>query len=250
MAVENKELSEKMAIVSSSIISSLSYPNAQYVPASSPETHSYPIRNSHEQHQQHQQQQQQFRVERKFAEKPNAIKKVALDDLNDIETNQISESSGGGGFTWSNLLVVMGGRNPEQINMMAKQANEFIGIVMNLLEALKTSFSHRSMAARHLGRKDSVSDAAVAGVAMMKGYLRSVSNGNEKCMQRYVCEANSECSKDIGQSSLFCHLGSYAVSFILDKSAPTTSFEMLYEAGRKGRFGDNCHEKYLECNEV
>ena len=40
--------------------------------------------------QQFQQQfQQQVRDERKFAEKPNAMKKVALDDLDDISTNQI-----------------------------------------------------------------------------------------------------------------------------------------------------------------
>ena len=40
-------------------------------------------------------------IQRKFAEKPNAIKKVSLDDINnDIETNEIQEP----GFTWSNLL--------------------------------------------------------------------------------------------------------------------------------------------------
>lgn len=43
---------------------------------------------------------------RKFAVKPNASKKVALDDIeDDIEGNQIQESVGGpGGFTWSNML--------------------------------------------------------------------------------------------------------------------------------------------------
>lgn len=39
--------------------------------------------------QQYSQQQQQIREERKFAEKPNAMKKVAIDDLEDISTNQI-----------------------------------------------------------------------------------------------------------------------------------------------------------------
>ncbi|KQS39204.1 uncharacterized protein Dere_GG17159, isoform D [Drosophila erecta] len=45
-------------------------------------------------------------VARKFAVKPNASKKVALDDIeDDLETNQIQESVGGpGGFTWSNML--------------------------------------------------------------------------------------------------------------------------------------------------
>jgi len=42
-----------------------------------------------QQYPQQYQQQQQVREERKFAEKPNAMKKVALDDLEDISTNQI-----------------------------------------------------------------------------------------------------------------------------------------------------------------
>lgn len=45
---------------------------------------------------------------------------------------------------------------------------QFINIVVNLLDALKTSFSHRSMAARSLGKKDSISDAAIAGITMFK----------------------------------------------------------------------------------
>lgn len=44
--------------------------------------------------------QEQIAQERKFAEKPNALKKVALDDLDDIQTNSISD----GGFSWSNML--------------------------------------------------------------------------------------------------------------------------------------------------
>lgn len=45
-------------------------------------------------------QQAQEAQERKFAEKPNALKKVAIDDLDDIQTNSISDS----GFSWSNML--------------------------------------------------------------------------------------------------------------------------------------------------
>lgn len=79
--------------------------------------------------------------------------------------------------------------------------------MVNLLDALKTSFSHRSMAARNMGRKDSISDAAVAGIAMMKSYVRSLSTAEGKCMQKYMCEANRECSTDVGSSSIFCNLG-------------------------------------------
>lgn len=45
---------------------------------------------------------------------------------------------------------------------------QFINIVVNLLDALKTSFSHRSMSARSLGKKDTMSDAAVASLSMFK----------------------------------------------------------------------------------
>lgn len=50
-------------------------------------------------------------------------------------------------------------------------ALQFINIVVNLLDALKTSFSHRSMAARSLGKKDSVSEAAVAGLSLLKVWI-------------------------------------------------------------------------------
>lgn len=59
---------------------------------------------------QHQQQPQQNRFvpaaqlpegSRKYAEKSNALKKVALDDIDDdIQTNQIGDN----GFSWSNML--------------------------------------------------------------------------------------------------------------------------------------------------
>ena len=72
-------------LVSSSIVSTISYPSdGGFVPVRTPPLPAQ-------------------RIERKFAEKPNAIKKVALDDLDDIQTNNISDN-GGGGFSWSNLL--------------------------------------------------------------------------------------------------------------------------------------------------
>ncbi|XP_077292506.1 uncharacterized protein LOC143915664 isoform X1 [Arctopsyche grandis] len=258
-------------------------------------------------------------ADRKFAEKPNAMKKVALDDIDDIQTNQISES----GFSWSNMLgmvmqmffnggptgpnksdnldtdvgvapspwanllsmglkiltailgggasndgidkvdngspmqsilaavlsAVLGTKDPDQVSTMAKQAGEFINIVVNLLDALKTSFSHRSMAARSIGRKDSTSDAAIAGIAMLKTYVKSFSTNNDNCLQKYVCEASTECSSDVGPKSVFCQLGTYATSFILERQSGST-FDQYYEAGRRGRSGVDCRQLYLQCNEV
>ncbi|GBP34914.1 hypothetical protein EVAR_26504_1 [Eumeta japonica] len=262
---------------------------------------------------------QQMAEERKFAEKPNALKKVALDDIDEIQTNSIQD----GGFSWSNMLgmimqmlfnpgnigpnksdnldtdsvspspwanllsmglkilsailgggassdgidkvdngsspmqsilaavlsTVLGAKDPDQVASMAKQAGEFINIVVNLLDALKTSFSHRSLAARSMGRKDSVSDAALAGIAMLKTYVRSFGTGDDRCLQKYVCDANSECSADIGPKSVFCQLGTYAASFVLERQSEGT-FEDFYEAGRRGRSGVDCRQIYLECNEV
>lgn len=72
-------------LVSTSVMETLSYPSeGGFVPVRSPQLPAQ-------------------RIERKFAEKPNAIKKVSLDDLDDVQTNQIGDSVGGG-FSWSNFL--------------------------------------------------------------------------------------------------------------------------------------------------
>ncbi|XP_068630114.1 uncharacterized protein [Battus philenor] len=227
--------------------------------------------------------------ERKYAEKPNALKKV-VDDIDDTQTNSISD----GGFSWSNMLGMImqmifnpGGTSPNKSDSIDTEpvssspwANllsmglkiltavlgggapadgidkvdssspmQFISIVVNLLDALKTSFSHRSLTARSMGRKDSVSDAAIAGISMLKTYVRSFGTNDDKCLQKYVCDANNECSSDIGPKSIFCQLGTYAASFVLERQSGGT-FDEFYEAGRRGRSGIDCRQLYLECNEV
>ncbi|XP_038212914.1 uncharacterized protein LOC123697118 isoform X2 [Colias croceus] len=234
---------------------------------------------------------EQIAQERKFAEKPNALKKVALDDIDEIQNNSISD----GGFSWSNMLgmimqmifnpgttgpnksdnidteaapvspwanfitmglkiltaILGGGASSDGIDKVDNGSSpmQFINIVVNLLDALKTSFSHRSLTARSMGRKDSVSDAALAGIAMMKTYVRSFGTNDDKCLQKYVCDANNECSADIGPKSVFCQLGTYAASFVLERQSSGT-FQQFYEAGRRGRSGIDCRELYLQCNEV
>ncbi|XP_013136283.1 PREDICTED: uncharacterized protein LOC106101566 isoform X2 [Papilio polytes] len=233
--------------------------------------------------------QEQIGQERKYAEKPNALKKV-IDDIDDTQTNSISE----GGFSWSNMLGMImqmifnpGGSSPSKSDGLDTDSGssspwpnllsmglkiltavlgggapvdgidkvdssspmQFISIVVNLLDALKTSFSHRSLTARSMGRKDSVSDAAIAGISMLKTYVRSFGTNDDKCLQKYVCDANNECSSDIGPKSIFCQLGTYAASFVLERQSGGT-FEQFYEAGRRGRSGIDCRQLYLECNEV
>lgn len=105
------------------------------------------------------------------------------------------------------LTGVLGTRDQEQVNMMAKQAGEFINIVVNLLDALKTSFSHRSLTARSSGERDKMSEIGMASISMLKGLVKTTGATSEKCMQKYICEANTECKGDVAENSIFCQLG-------------------------------------------
>ncbi|XP_076291211.1 uncharacterized protein LOC143214276 isoform X2 [Lasioglossum baleicum] len=249
---------------------------------------------------------QQVREDRKFAEKPNAMKKVALDDLDDVSTNQIQEGSSSG-FSWSNMLsmvmqmllgqtggiagpskndiddgapaspwanllsvglrlltALLGG--PQQpvdgIDKVDNQSStmQFINIVVNLLDALKTSFSHRSLTARSMGKRDTISEAAVTTLTMLKGYVRSLKSfnnvgrsedeGHRGCAERALCEASAECvAKSQGTSSVFCQFGSYATSYLLQRQSGV-AFDALYEASRRGRSGEDCRTVFLNCNAV
>ncbi|XP_053947995.1 uncharacterized protein LOC128856690 isoform X2 [Anastrepha ludens] len=255
------------------------------------------------QHAQQQQQQQspiyrpaEESTGRKYAVKPNASKKVALDDVEDegdsvnqitdtptgfswsnmlstvltmffngpanapTKSDDVDNSVGFGGSPWANVIsmglkiinTLLGGGAPSDgIDKVDNGGSpmQFIQIVMNLLDALKTSFSHRSLTARSMGKRDSVSDATVAGLSLLKGYVRTYRNADDKCMQRYMCEANTECVREIGGASIFCQLGSYATSYFLDRNSGG-QFEHLYDAGRRGRSGYDCQQLFLECNEV
>ncbi|XP_011306926.1 uncharacterized protein [Fopius arisanus] len=249
----------------------------------------------------------QVREERKFAEKPNVMKKVGLDDIDDIGSNSIQEG-GVTSFSWSNMLgmlmqmllgptagitspskndiddggaptspwsnllamglrvitVILGGpQGPDGVDKVDNAQSspmQFINLVMNLLEALKTSFSHRSFNARSLGKRDSVSEAGVASIIMLKGYMRSMkaySNGGKNeddeqrgCAERIICEASAECAADSPKTSLlFCQLGSYAASWYLQGQGGV-HLEALYDAARRGRSGENCRTLFVNCNAV
>lgn len=64
----------------------------------------------------------------------------------------IDKDVNGGAQPMQNILAavlsgVLGAKDPDQVNTMAKQAGEFINIVANLMNTLKTSTSQRSLAA-------------------------------------------------------------------------------------------------------
>lgn len=241
---------------------------------------------------------------RKFAEKPNNVKKVVLEDRNDLDdvsTNQISDSLPQAGFSWSNILTMLMQLifNPNAANQVGPSKSDvidteqpaspwanllsmglkiltailsggspigdgidkvdnpspvpqIINILVNLLDALKTSFSHRSMRARSLGAKDTASELGMTGAILSKTLVKSYNTEDDICLQRYVCEANRECVNALSASAtskhnIYCQLGNYLSSFLLRNKLNSSQFS---EAGRRGRSQEDCKQIYLVCNEV
>lgn len=74
--------------------------------------------------------------------------------------------------------------------------------VPQVLDMLKTSFGQRARSTSSgRGIRDAFDDAALAGVSMMKGYVKSYMANNDKnassvCVQRYMCEAARDAVRD------------------------------------------------------
>jgi len=170
-----------------------------------------------------------------------------------------------GGFNWMSLVnlglrlmlsTLNGGSGAAGLDKADSQsgpqasAMQLIQLISSLMDALKVSFSQRSSNARSLGSKDPFSDAAVAAVTIMKGYVDTHKTTDEVCMQRIMCEANSACARDAPDSGyLFCQLGTYAAGYLLEKST-FTPLDAFTQSGRHGRTGESCVQIYQQCNEL
>ena len=74
--------------------------------------------------------------------------------------------------------------------------------------------------------------------------------GHRGCAERALCEASAECMAELpGTSSIFCQFGTYATSWALQMQSGV-GFEALYEAGRRGRSGEDCRTHFMDCNAV
>lgn len=73
----------------------------------------------------------QYEQERRYAEKPNHVKKVALDDIDqDIQTNQVSESP----FSWTNMLGMKFYLKPHFFLFPLKlKIWKYLGMVMQMM---------------------------------------------------------------------------------------------------------------------
>ncbi|CAD6222635.1 GSCOCG00001064001-RA-CDS, partial [Cotesia congregata] len=206
---------------------------------------------------QYAQQQVNARDERKFAEKPNAMKKVALDDIDDIGSNQLQETNGTG-FSWSNMLGMV-------MQMLLGPTGSITGPSKNDIDDGAPSSPWANLLTMGLrvltailGGNQQADGIDKVDHSPMQGYMRSMKSfsnvgrmeeeGQRGCAERALCEASAECVADSqGTSMIFCQLGSYATSYLLQRQSGV-GFEALFEAGRRGRSGEDCRTLFMDCN--
>lgn len=82
---------------------------------------------------------------------------------------------------------------------------------------LKSSFGQRARSSSSRGIRDSIDDAAVAGISMLKGYVRSVLTNDETCTQKHICEAAARASRegrDMGY--IIAQMGGYVINILFN----------------------------------
>lgn len=124
--------------------------------------------------------------------------------------------------------------------------------VPQLLDLLKNTFGQKSRSGTARTIRDSAEDAANAGISMLQGYVKSVLTNDDRCVQKYLCQASKEAtrdSRDLGY--IIASVGGYATSYLLDSNKSSNiGFKNLYEASMKGRaMGEDCTKLYSDCAE-
>jgi len=130
-------------------------------------------------------------------------------------------------------------------------SRQVLNVLVKVLDMLRSSFGQRARTSASRGIRESLDDAAVAGISMLKGYVKSVlSPGDSQCPQKHMCEAAARAAREGRELGyLIAQFGGYASSYLLEnqKSVP---FNSNYEATRQGRGGGDCAKLYQSCNEA
>jgi len=129
-------------------------------------------------------------------------------------------------------------------------SRQVLNVLVKVLDMLRTSFGQRARSSASRGIRDTVDDAATAGVTMLRGYVKSVLSQDDQCSQKYLCEASKDAIRDGRELGyLIAQFGGYASSYLLEnqKSVP---FSNNYDASRRGRSGEDCTKLYQACNEA
>lgn len=92
------------------------------------------------------------------------------------------------------------------LNVLVKVSKYFTLVVrsrnltvenLQVLDMVRTSFGQRARsAAQGRGIRDALDDATLAGVSMLKGYVKGVLSKDGQCAQKHICEASKEAVRD------------------------------------------------------
>jgi len=129
-------------------------------------------------------------------------------------------------------------------------SRQVLNVLVKVLDMLKSSFGQRARSSSSRGLRDSIDDGALAGITMLRGYVKSVLSPGEQCPQRHMCEASARAAREGRELGyLIAQFGGYASSYLLE-SQKSVPFNMNYEATRQGRSGGDCTKLYQICNET
>ena len=94
--------------------------------------------------------------------------------------------------------------------------------------------------------RETAEDAAIAGISILQGFVRSTITDDAQCARRYLCLASREAvnqSREIG--NLVSIVGGYASSYMLD----TKQFKENFDATMRGRSSNNNCEELYSCKD-
>jgi len=129
-------------------------------------------------------------------------------------------------------------------------SRQVLNVLVKVLDMLRTSFGQRARSSTSRGIRDAIDDASVAGVTMVRGYVKSVLSKGDQCAQKYMCEASKDAVRDGRELGyLVAQFGGYASSYLLENQK-ATPFNNSYDASRRGRTGEDCAKLYQTCNET
>lgn len=94
----------------------------------------------------------------------------------------------------------MSSMNPQKMKVMAR---DLIDIEVALLDLLK-----RTILEQPAKDRNNVSKFGLASITMLKAFVKtSFGSSSEMCMEKYMCQAATECNDDIGVDSILCKMG-------------------------------------------
>lgn len=133
-------------------------------------------------------------VEANNATNNRQAKAFRMEKEKTLATNEISQFFNSKNIVKTLVKLVFG--SSEESMATSRQV---LNLLVKVLDMVKTSFAQRnsrSASSGVRGLKDSIDDAAVAGITMLRGFVRSALVSEDQCRQKEICEAAAAASRE------------------------------------------------------